>query len=170
MSWIIFVLVIAVVAAIAARALFTSAYYRRMFAPAHLQEFYQGFIATLDAAQSATTVEEDQLPAHVVTSAGLALAITASRANGHRVIHLSLSQQGRPTTSAVASRFGFLILCALDNNGLTCDAFRTESRAHHLVFTGKDAPLVIDAFDAVMVSYQTSYSPVPFRFQGAPPG
>jgi len=170
MSWIILVFVIAVVAAIAAGALSTGAYYRRMFAPVHLQEFYDGFIATLDAAQSATTVEEDQLPAHVVTSAGMALAITATRANGLREIHVSLSQQGRPTTSAVASRFGFLVLRALDNNGLTCDAFRTESRVHHLAFTGKDAPLVINTFDAVMVSYQTSYSPVPFRFQGAPPG
>jgi hypothetical protein len=81
------------------------------------------------------------------------------------VLHVSLSQQARPTTAAVANRFSFFLLSALNANKLSLDLFFTSSGVHHLVFRGALAPLVVNDFVTSFDIYRSTYRPLPFALR-----
>jgi hypothetical protein len=84
-----------------------------MFSESHFREFH----STLAAAIGATTARKERRElgsydrSHFVTGAGLGAAVTLSpHSEGGYTLHISLSQPGRMTTHAVATRFGLFIL------------------------------------------------------------
>jgi hypothetical protein len=82
------------------------------------------------------------------------------------VLHVSLSQASRHTTSAVAGRFGFFLVTILDRNKLSLDPFFTRSRVHHLVFSAPaGVPLEINGLDRVMQHYRAGYRPLPYELR-----
>jgi len=68
----------------------------------------------------------------LVSSAGLAIAVTRTEADNRRVLHVSLSQASGYTTAAVAGWFGFFLVAILNRNKMNLDPFFTRSRVHHL--------------------------------------
>jgi hypothetical protein len=79
------------------------------------------------------------------------------------VLHVSISQRQGYTTSAVANRFAFFLVVALNRNKLQLTPFVTPSSVHHLVFTWDGTPLQINDLATVMGHYRTHYQPLPFR-------
>ena len=142
------------------------AYYGRIFAPAHFWEVYSTFMGLIEAEREAQR-SGDQLPrpSRAVTSAGLVLGVTYRSDGDDPVLHISLSQQGRATTGAVANRFGFFLLSAVNGNKLSLDPFFTGSGVHHLVFKGALAPLAVNDFDTTFDAYRSSYRPLAFALR-----
>lgn len=147
--------------------------YRRIFSEAHFRELHERFAAAVR-----TVTEVLRAPANAadaaaagdafVTSAQLAVAVTASLANGRHVLHVSLSQTSGYTTSSVASRFGFFLITMLNQNKLELDLFFTPSRVHHLVFTSDADSLRVADFTSVDEQYRRDYRPLPYAPSPSP--
>jgi hypothetical protein len=142
------------------------AYYRAIFATEHFREVHATLGKLIQAESEASPSEEEPArPGGALTSAGLVLGVTY-RSGGHDpVLHVSLSQQARPTTAAVANRFSFFLLSALNANKLSLDLFFTSSGVHHLVFRGALAPLVVNDFVTSFDIYRSTYRPLPFALR-----
>ena len=141
--------------------------YSRMFSEAHFRELHERFAAavqTVAEVRRAPANEADRASAGdaFVTSAQLAIAVTASLANGRHVLHVSLSQTSGYTTSSVANRFGFFLITMLNQNKLELDLFFTPSRVHHLVFTSDTDGLRVADFASVDAQYRSGYRPLPY--------
>jgi len=161
MLWIIAGLV--VVAAAAFVLYGGAAYYRRIFADEHFREVHSTFLDLVRAQGSGGSQgDPPEAPSTALTSAGLVLSVTYRKAGDDPVLHVSLSQQGRPTTNAVANRFAFFIVCMLNRNKLGLHPFFTGSRVHHLVFTGQLADLAINDFSVAFEAYRSTFQPLPF--------
>ena len=145
-------------------------YYRRIFSDEHFHEVYSTFVDLLRA-QSLGTPHEGPTttPSTALTSAGLVLGVTYRAAGDDPVLHVSLSQQGRPTLGAVANRFAVFLLCMLNRNKLGLHPFFTRSGVHHLVFTGELADLALNDFSAAFEAYRATYQPLPFVLQTLEP-
>ena len=155
MSWVIGTLILCLLVWVVAR---KHAYYRKMFSPEHLAEIYETFAALLAAVQADPGAE----PARV-TSAGLALAVSVASAGDERILHVSLSQHERATTSAVANRMGGLLLIALSGNKMSLDPFVTDTRVHHLHFTHTLPVVKLKPFDEVIEGWRAGFPPIPFE-------
>jgi hypothetical protein len=157
MSWTICGLILFFLAWVVVR---QGAYYRQMFSPEHLAEVYESFAALLAAVQA----DSEAAPIKV-TSAGLALAVSAASAGDKRALHISLSQHERATTSAVANRMGGLLLIALSGNKMDLDPFVTDTRVHHLHFTHTLPMLKLKPFDEVIEAWQAGFPSIPFELR-----
>jgi hypothetical protein len=92
--------------------------------------------------------------------------VSRTEAAGRQVIHVSLSQASRYTTSAVAGRFGFFLVAILNRNKLSLDPFFTRSRVHHLVFSSPaGTSLEINALEGVMKHYRSAHRPLPYELR-----
>jgi hypothetical protein len=151
MPWLI--LGIAVALALAVLVAQRAKYYGRLFSEAHFREVYDEFVPALGSGRA------------FVTSAGLAIAVTVTEADDHRVLHVSLSQASGYTTTAIAGRFGFFLVAILNRNKMKLDPFFTRSRVHHLVFAAPAAPLEINDFDNVIQQYRHGYRPLPYTLR-----
>ena len=156
-------LVIIVIAALYAR---ERAYYRTLLSTKHLREVYDRFVIMLPCVQKPTASEASWEPVGFITSAGLVLAVTSRSREGQRAVHVSISQQGRPTTTAVAKRFAFFVLCVVNRGEFVFDAYETESRVHHLVITSTN-PVQPNTFEIAAAMYLSRQNDIPltFRFQ-----
>ncbi len=167
MIWMAFGLAVGAALAVVAWVARRRRYYRRIFSEAHFREVHERFaraVETVEAVPRASAAEPVATNAFV-TSAQLAIVVTESLANEGRKLHVSLSQPSGFMTSAVASRFGFLLVTTLNRNKMQLNPFATPSGVHHLVFTWDGAPLALNDFGSVMDQYRTGYQPLPFAFQ-----
>ena len=144
--------------------------YRRMFSEGNFREFHERFAAAVQTVTEVRRRAVNEADATVagdsfVTSAQLAIAVTASLANGRHVLHVSLSQTSGYTTSSVANRFGFFLITMLDQNKLELDLFFTPSRVHHLVFTSDTDGLRVSDFASVDEHCRSGYRPLPYTLR-----
>lgn len=165
MSWTT-VLWIAVPAALVLAFLRSRArYYRRFFAPAHLEETYQQFVLLVDRLDPDEDEPPDEPPV-VLTSAQLVIVATHTREDdGRACLHVSISQEGGPTTLAVASRIGFLLLATLADNDLEITPFHTQSRVFHLRMLHREPHLQIRPLAMVMADLRERYEPVRYEYR-----
>jgi hypothetical protein len=141
--------------------------YSRMSSEAHFREVYERFAAAVQTVTEvlrapASAADAEAAGDAFVTSAQLAMAVTASLTNGRHVLHVSLSQTSGYTTTSAASRFGFFLITMLNRNKLELDLFVTPSRVHHLVFSSDLAELRIADFASVDEQYRRDYRPLPY--------
>lgn len=147
-----------------------AAYYRRIFSDEHFHEVYSTFLDLLRAQGLGRPHEEpNTTPSTALTSAGLVLGVTYRAAGDDPVLHVSLSQQRRPTLGAVANRFAVFLLCMLNRNKLGLHPFFTSSGVHHLVFTGELANLALNDFPAAFAAYRSGSRPLPFVLEALEP-
>jgi hypothetical protein len=158
------IILIAVAIAVAIAVLADRRYYERLFSEAHFKEVYDKFALAVRPLNNgrAAIVESDEAlyQSTFVTSADLAVSVTAKLEGDRRVLHVSLSQASAYTTSAVAGRFGFFLVGVLRQNEMNLDAFFTRSRVHHLVFASEPSPLHLSDFDGAMNQYRRGYRPI----------
>jgi len=140
--------------------------YGRMFSEAHFREVHQRFAAAVQTTTAAWRAPVTEARAEAgdafVTSAQLAIAVTASDSNGRHLLHVSLSQATGYTTAAVANRFGFFLITMLNQNKLELDLFFTPSGVHHLVFASDVEQLRVAGFESVDAQYRCGYRPLPY--------
>jgi hypothetical protein len=165
MTWTMLGLAIGAALAVAVPVARLASRYRRMFSDAHFQEVHDRFVRAIHTVEAAWRESAGDPAAKdaFVTSAQLAIVVTTSLTNGRRVLHVSLSQTSGMTTAAVASRFGFFLVTALNRNKMQLDPFVTSSGVRHLVFAWDGTPLAINDLGHVMEHYRTGYQPLPFR-------
>ena len=138
--------------------------YRKLFSDAHFEEVHARFVSAVEAMEAARAPADAPDPTDAfVTSAQLAIMVTRHQADGHHVLHVSLSQRQGYTVQVVASRFAFFLVTTLNRNELQLTPFVTPSTVHHLVFRWDGGPLKINGFATVMDHYRTHYRPLPFR-------
>jgi len=160
----------AVLVAVASFVLYGRAgYYRRIFSEEHFHEVHSTFLDLLQTQSQGAAHQGSTAPSSALTSAGLVLGVTYRAAGDDPMLHVSLSQQARPTTGAVANRFAFFLLCVLSRNRLRLDPFFTASGVHHLVFAGKLAELALNDFPVAFAAYHSGYRPLPFVLQALEP-
>lgn len=143
-------------------------YYQRMFSEEHLREVYEQFVALVEKLSPAAAEPPPDPPAFL-TSAGLVVVVTREPARGDEPasMHISFSQPGGPTTMAVASRFGFLLLATLQGNEVEVVPYYTQARIYHLSIQHPRSSLELVPLDQVLADYQ-SYQPLPYRYQPTP--
>jgi len=168
------VLIVIAVGALVAYLWFRLTYgspYRRMFSEEHFRELHKRFVDAVRAAEERigdlTLPDEDDARAFV-TSAQFAVAVSLSLEEGSKALHISLSQTSGYTTSTVASRLGFFVAAILNQNSITCSAFYTASRVHHLVMTYDQDQLTVNSFDDSFGEYRANYTPIPYSFEQLP--
>lgn len=137
-------------------------YYQRMFSEEHLREVHEQFVALVEKLSPAAAEPPPEPPAFL-TSAGLIVAVTREPAS----MHISLSQPGGPTTMAVASRIGFLLVATLQGNELEVTPYYTQARIYHLSIQHRRSTLELVPFERVLADYQ-GYQPLPYRYQPTP--
>ena len=132
---------------------------------AHFEELHELFVTGVRAAESSPDAEPDpEAGTAFVTSAGIGIGISAAADDAQR-LHVSISQVGTVTTSAVASRVAFFVLATLGRNKLAVDPFVTHSRVHHLEVAHQHASLAVRPFAEVFAAYEHHYEPLPFRLE-----
>lgn len=149
-------------------------YYRELFSPEHLRELHAGFVEIIERSPASDqplalpASADGHPPGTLITSRGLVLVVTHRRVDEGSVLHISISQEGGPTTQAVASRVAYLLLMTLARNPAELSPFFTPSRIFHLVLVHRQEALALRPFDEVLADYQRGYQPVPFAARQLP--
>lgn len=137
-------------------------YYKKIFSEPHYAEIHDWLVKALEI--GAIPEPSTENGSSVVTSAGIAIALTRDCGQGAEQIHISISEARGTTTHAVANRVGFLLFVSLNQNKCDAGLFYTESRVHHLVFENSEATWKIRP-KAEAIAAMADYQQLPFVFQ-----
>ncbi len=145
------------------------AYYKELFAEESLREFHTSLSRAIEAElcrdppRTLSDTAED-MP-QFVTRAGLVVVVSCDRVDdGNLMMHLSMSQRGRRTTSAGCSRFGFFALAMFSKTKMNVIPYFTRTGVRHLVVFFGVPSVQLEDFDSTFLEYRSNYQPIPFRF------
>lgn len=162
MFWIILVIAVCIVVVIT-YIISSKRYYSSIFHETTFQKFYlsmsKAVMASVQIKGSDPSLDNDTA---FVLSEGIAAGVTFDDKDGQFQLYISLSQPGRRTTTAVASRFGYFVLSMLNQNQAKLSPFVTTSGVHHLILTLETDRIALNGFDESYSEYNQHYSPIPF--------
>lgn len=145
------------IALIAVLALSRVRYYRRMFSDSHFREFHNAMATAIHAASATGDPQEKTNEGEIffTTKAGLGAVVTFSALpEGGYNLHISLSQPGRMTTSAVSRHFGLFIIAMLQGNKAELMPYFTDTGVRHLSFQLPSPVATIQDYGAARLSYE----------------
>ncbi|BCM92892.1 hypothetical protein IAD21_04776 [Abditibacteriota bacterium] len=162
MTYVIPVVVVAIIGGIVFSLRRKGKYYDEIFSDDHYAEIVNWLRSVLKLGPVADPEPENNTAFQ--TSAGCGLTFT--REIGEKdIVHIAISQVGHVTTHAVCNRIAFLIAQALTSNDAEGDFLYTESNIHHILFV-KDAGDEWDTKETdIVIAEMKFYEPPPFQFQ-----